>query len=61
MDQQVKIDQTNDKRRFQIVELEERFAPSVAGITNALTNNGAEHRSDNATDALTANLARQSH
>jgi hypothetical protein len=56
-----KVEEPRPESRFKIERLEERIAPSVAGITNALTNNGADHRSVVANDTLIANLAKQKH
>jgi hypothetical protein len=47
------------RKILQVEELEQKNAPSCAGLDNALSSPGAAHRSDNATDHLQANLAVQ--
>jgi hypothetical protein len=44
---------------LQVEQLEQRDVPSCAGLEHALSSPGAEHRSENATDHLQANLAAQ--
>jgi hypothetical protein len=44
---------------LQVEELEQKNAPSCAGLDNALSSPGAVHHSDNATDHLQANVAVQ--
>ena len=51
---------TEKKRRFQIEMLEQRIAPSAAGLSHALNSPGADHRSDNAAAPLETNLVIQS-
>jgi hypothetical protein len=47
------------RKILQVEELEQKNAPSCAGLDNALSSPGAGHRSENATDHLQANLAVQ--
>lgn len=54
------MEERKNPKQFRIEVLEERIAPSAAGLANALSNPGANHRSDNATAHLEANLAKQS-
>lgn len=54
------MEEPKNPPRFRIEKLEERIAPSAAGLANALSNKGADNRSDNATAHLQANLTKQS-
>jgi hypothetical protein len=45
------------RKILQVEELEQKNAPSCAGLENALSSPGAEHRSENSTDHLQANMA----
>jgi hypothetical protein len=47
------------RKILQVEELEQKNAPSCAGLDNPLSGPGAGHRSDNATDHSQANLAVQ--
>jgi hypothetical protein len=54
------MERIEKRKRFRIEVLEGRIAPSAAGLGHALSSPGSDHRSDNATSHLEANLARQS-
>jgi hypothetical protein len=47
------------RKTLRVEELERRDVPSCAGLQNALTNPGAEHRSDASTEQLQDNMAVQ--
>jgi hypothetical protein len=47
------------RKILQVEELEQKNAPSCAGLDNALSNPGADHRSATATEQLQDNTAAQ--